>query len=188
MHVRPKIIAGINAVKEAERWSSIDDVVMGGLSQSQVVATDRNTTIFFGKVSLANRGGFASVRAKLPGGCLTGTEGIRMRLRGDGRRYRLRFRTDGRLDGPSYEVSFQTEPNVWMDINVPFEGFSPTYRGRALTNMPALAPERIEQIGLMIADRQAGAFKLEIDWIAAYDDRTDTPLALLQASEPVPTA
>jgi hypothetical protein len=185
---RPKIIAGLNAIEESKEWTSIDDIVMGGLSQSQVAATDRNTTVFFGKVSLANRGGFASVRAKLPPGCLKGTEGIQLRLRGDGRRYRLRLRTDRQLDGPAYEVSFRTEPNAWMEIRAPFEIFTPTYRGHPLRQMPPLTPEKIEQIGLMIADQQAGAFKLEVDWIAAYDTETSMTLALLQMAEPTHAA
>lgn len=188
MSIRPKIIAGLNAVEESKEWFSIDDGVMGGLSRSQVAATDRNTTVFFGKVSLANRGGFASVRARIAAESLKGTEGIRLRVRGDGRRYRLRVRTDGRFDGPSYEVSFRTEPNVWMEIRAPFEVFTPTYRGHPLRRMPPLNPDKIEQIGLMIADRQVGAFKLEIDWIAAYDAKTGMSLALLQMAEPTHAA
>lgn len=184
MENRPKIIAGLNAIEESKQWVSVDDGVMGGLSQSQVAATDHNTTIFFGKVSLANRGGFASVRARLPTGCLKGTEGMRVRLRGDGRRYRLRLRTDDQLDGPAYEVSFQTEPGVWMEIQAPFEAFVATYRGHVLRGMPVITPEDVKQVGLMIADRQAGSFKLEIDWIAAYDMQTRMTLALLQAAEP----
>jgi hypothetical protein len=31
-----------------------------------------------------------------------------------------------------------------------------------------LATDRIVQIGLMIADRQAGRFRLEIAWLSAY--------------------
>jgi monofunctional biosynthetic peptidoglycan transglycosylase len=184
MQKRPKIIAGLNALAESKHWTSVDDVVMGGLSRSQMVATDRNTTVFFGKVSLANRGGFASVRAQITTGSLQGTQGLRMRLRGDGRRYRLRLRTDSELDGPVYEVSFQTEPDVWMEVQAPFEIFTPTYRGHRLPQMPALAPENIEQIGLMISDRQVGSFKLEIEWITAYNQQTSTTLALLQMAEP----
>ncbi len=188
MQIRPKIIAGLNAIEESRRWFSVDDVVMGGLSQSQVAATDRNTTIFFGKVSLANHGGFASVRARLPAGSLEGTEGLRLRLRGDGHRYRMCLRSDDQLDGPTYEINFQTEPGIWMEIQAPFEVFAATYRGHALQGMPTIAPENIEQVGLMIADRQAGPFKLEVDWIAAYDMQTKTTLALLQTADPVYTA
>jgi hypothetical protein len=54
--------------------------------------------------------------------------------------------------------------------------------------MPPLTPEKIEQIGLMIADQQAGAFKLEVDWIAAYDTETSMTLALLQMAEPTHAA
>ena len=188
MDGQPRIIVGLNAVEESKQWVNLDDAVMGGLSRSQVVATDRNTAVFFGNVSLAHRGGFASVRAKLAAGSMRGTEGLRLRVRGDGRRYRLRLRTDGRLDGPTYEVSFKTEPNAWMEVRAPFERFTLTYRGRPLRRTSPLRPERIQQIGLMVADGQVGPFKLEIDWIAAFDVERDLTRTLLQMAEPTAAA
>ncbi|WP_369294113.1 CIA30 family protein [Klebsiella pneumoniae] len=34
--------------------------------------------------------------------------------------------------------------------------------------MPALDPSRITQVGLMIVDRQAGPFRLEVAWLDAW--------------------
>ena len=43
-----------------------------------------------------------------------------------------------------------------------------TFRGRILSEVPPISPEQIQQVGFMISDKQAGKFRIEIDWIKAY--------------------
>jgi hypothetical protein len=43
----------------------------------------------------------------------------------------------------------------------------PTFRGRVVATAPPLDPGRVRQVGLMIADRQAGAFRLAVRSISA---------------------
>ena len=52
---------GANAAKE---WQAVNDGVMGGVSAGKFKITDEKTMEFFGTLSLANNGGFASVRSK----------------------------------------------------------------------------------------------------------------------------
>ena len=47
---------------EVNNWLVVNDGVMGGLSQSEIVLTDSNTAVFRGTVSLENNGRFASTR------------------------------------------------------------------------------------------------------------------------------
>ena len=75
---------------------------------------------------------------------------------------------DQRFDGISYRSHFQTQQNSWQIIKVPFSDFVPVFRGRVLEGVPPVKPERINQIGFLISDKQAGPFKLEIEWIQAY--------------------
>jgi monofunctional biosynthetic peptidoglycan transglycosylase len=88
-------------------------------------------------------------------------------VRGDGRRYRLRLRTDERYDGIAWQASFDTRPDAWTVVSLPFGAFEPSFRGRRPAGAGPLDTRRVTQLGLMIADRQAGDFKLEIDWIRA---------------------
>jgi NADH dehydrogenase [ubiquinone] 1 alpha subcomplex assembly factor 1 len=146
-------------------WRSIDDVVMGGVSSSHLRRTDEGTALFEGELSLENNGGFASVRAATGPLDLSACSGIVLRVRGDGKHYRLRLRTDDRLDGIAYQAGFLTSDGGWQTLRLSFTEFLPTFRGRTLEGVEPLATHRIHQIGLMIADRQAGRFRLEVAWI-----------------------
>lgn len=154
--------------EEANKWVKVNDGVMGGRSQSEVYFSDEQTAIFAGTVSLENYGGFASVRTHPSHEPLDGYDGFTLRVKGDGKRYQLRLHTEASLDGVAYQFSFDTQPDAWIAIRAPFVEFMPVYRGRRLTNVPALYPAEIQQIGFLIADKQQGPFRLEIDWIRAY--------------------
>jgi monofunctional biosynthetic peptidoglycan transglycosylase len=145
---------------------------MGGLSQSTLTLTQEGTAVFAGFLSLANNGGFASVRTYPYAFGLGEYEGVAFRVRGDGRGYKLRLRGDDRLDGPAYEADFETVVDTWVTVQVPFADLQPTFRGRRLRNMPALEGAAVRQIGFMVADKQEGPFRLEIDWIKAYEGAT----------------
>ncbi len=144
-------------------WSSIDDVVMGGRSSSEMIVED-GVGVFRGDVSLENGGGFASVRSR-PRDCdLSDGESLILRVRGDGKRYSLRVRTTESFDGVSYESSFETS-GEWESVNISIRDLVPVFRGDELADHPPLDPSKVRTFGLMIKDRQAGPFRLEIAWI-----------------------
>ncbi|MEW5755542.1 MAG: CIA30 family protein [Pseudomonadota bacterium] len=148
-------------------WRPINDGVMGGLSDSQIIATGNGTALFTGSVSLERNGGFASIRTDLQCRDLSGYSGLYLRVRGDGHRYRLRLRCDHGFDGVAYQAGFTTQAMQWQAIQLPFENFKPSFRGRPVPSAPPLAVSRICQIGLLIADRQAGTFSLELASVVA---------------------
>ena len=80
---------------EGVLWSIVNDGVMGGRSTSKISLTDERTALFTGFVSLENNGGFASTRAAFQSLDLSAYEGVTLRVKGDGRRYQLRFRQNG---------------------------------------------------------------------------------------------
>ena len=150
-----------------EIWRIVNDGVMGGVSESEMMAGDSATAIFQGSVSLENNGGFASVRMISREFNFDGYEGIELRINGDGKKYQFRIRVDNRFDGISYRHIFETKSGEWITVRLPFGEFVPTFRGRILDEDP-LSPDQIQQLGFLIADKQEGTFKLEIDWIKAY--------------------
>jgi NADH dehydrogenase [ubiquinone] 1 alpha subcomplex assembly factor 1 len=99
---------------------------------------------------------------------LAGFRGLELRLKGDGRRYQLRLRTSQPFDGVAYASSFETEAGKWITVRVDFKNCTPTFRGRTVPDAPALDPDGIRQIGILIGDYQEGPFRLEIDTIKAY--------------------
>lgn len=150
-----------------EAWRNVDDSVMGGVSSSRMRIED-DVAVFEGELSLQNNGGFASVRSDLLDKDLTGFEGVRLRVKGDGKRYQLRIRTDRAFDGPSHQMTFETKKDVWIEVDLPFPKFFAAFRGRQLPDHPPIDAAKIKTMGFLIADKQEGDFRLEIDWVKAY--------------------
>lgn len=155
----------------SEPWRSIDDVVMGGVSHSTMAIED-GSAVFRGVVSLENNGGFASVRSEPADHDLSVFDGLVLRVRGDGKRYAFRLRTTASFDGPSYQAVIEPAAGIWQEITVPFRDFDPVFRGRRLPDHPPLDPGEVKTFGLLIADRQAGPFQLEIVWISGFREST----------------
>lgn len=153
---------------EGAAWELVNDAVMGGVSESAVHLSDSGTLVFSGVVSLENNGGFASVRTPLHVPDLTGYAGLIVRARGDGHVYRVRLRTADTSSGVAYQTHFPTLADAWRTARLPFVRFHASRRGRDVPNAPPFAPRAIRRLGFMIADRQAGPFHLEIDWVKAY--------------------
>lgn len=168
LQVDEKVLFDFSNANKAGRWIIVNDGVMGGLSQSEITLSSQGTAVFQGTLSLENYGGFASVRTVPYRLGLQSFDGISLRVRGDGRRYKLRLRTDQYMDGPAYEAEFDTVADTWITVNIPFQDTVPTFRGRQLMSMPQLNGNKIVQIGVMLADKNSGPFRLEMSWIRAY--------------------
>lgn len=149
-------------------WNIIDDGVMGGKSQSTFQILRSDVARFSGTVSLENNGGFASVRSAPQDHNLAGYTGIKIRVNGDGKIYKLRLKCDANFDGITYQAEFKTRDGEWLEVQLPFDEFIPVFRGRQLQNVGKLEPEAIQQIGFLISNKQAGKFELLVDWIKAY--------------------
>ena len=155
-----------SAVSVAD-WSAVDDGVMGGVSLSSLRYDPAGHAVFEGTVSLENNGGFASVRSHPLELGEPGAAHYLLEVRGDGKRYKLNLRTDDTFDGINYQAAFEAPPGIWTLLRLPVSAFRPTFRGRSVPGAPPLDPARVRQIGLMIADRQAGAFALAVRSIQA---------------------
>lgn len=163
-----KTIIDFSSPAEQDRWKIINDAVMGGLSESRVSITDQKTALFSGVVSLENYGGFSSMRTHPGKFDLAGYKGLIVKVKGDGKNYRLRLRTDDDYEGVAYQAHFSTERDVWITARLPFDAFSPVFRGHVVEDAPPLHLSGIQRIGFMIADKQAGPFRIEIEWVRAY--------------------
>jgi len=149
-------------------WLAINDDVMGGRSAGGVTLGD-GVLLFSGKLSLANNGGFSSIRTEGTAFDLSMFDGLVLRVRGDGRPYQLRFSTNARFRGSrvAYRGDFETVEGEWMEIRVPFAKLTPTFRGQDLEGPPFEAAE-VGSIGFLIADKKPGKFQLEVQWLGGY--------------------
>jgi NADH dehydrogenase [ubiquinone] 1 alpha subcomplex assembly factor 1 len=150
-------------------WHPVDDVVMGGVSRSEF-RHEVSQGVFTGEVSFEKNGGFCSVRsAPLEtyfSGSLESYSGLVIRVRGDGKRYSLRLRTDENLDGTSFEWPFEARDR-WDELRVPWKALTAIFRGQRVWFARGLEPANVRTLGFIITG-QPGPFRLEIDWIKLW--------------------
>jgi hypothetical protein len=148
-------------------WHPIDDVVMGGVSQSTLQPHARGVARFSGMVSLGHGGGFASVRTEPRAWNTAGARAFVLRCCGDGRRYKFTARTDDGFDGMQYQARFQPPRGEWAEVELPVANFVASFRGRPVQGAGPLDPARVRQLGLMVSDQQAGPFELLLAYVDA---------------------
>jgi NADH dehydrogenase [ubiquinone] 1 alpha subcomplex assembly factor 1 len=148
-----------NATNE---WRAVDDRVMGGVSRSRLRHDPSGHAVFDGEVSLAQGGGFASVRSSPGERGMAGATTCLIEARGDPRQFKLSLLTDDGFDTVNYQASFTALGHDWQTISLPLSAFRASFRGREVPGATALDPARIRQVGLLIAARQAGPFALDI--------------------------
>jgi len=147
--------------ESGRQWQTVNDGVMGGRSDGRFRINDENNLEFFGNLSLANNGGFASVRSTGSALNLRSGDAIALRVRGDGRKYTLNLYPRRRQVAFSYRASFQTKRGEWTEVSVPLSQFVATSFGRVVKNA-SLQPSEIRGVGVLLGDKIPGAFKLEI--------------------------
>jgi monofunctional biosynthetic peptidoglycan transglycosylase len=149
----------------AKQWQTVNDGVMGGVSEGKFKITDAKTMEFFGTLSLANNGGFASVRSKTKKLGLEKGDTLVAKVRGDGREYMLNLYPNKQRVAYSYRATVQTKKDEWIEVNVPLDKFEATSFGRVVQDADTVKPEEINALGFMLGDKKAGPFKMEIEWI-----------------------
>lgn len=156
-----------SATADEPAWIAVNDGVMGGVSRGGAKLID-GSLHFRGVLSLENNGGFSSIRSGGPTRDLSAAKVIVLRVKGDGRTYRLQLATNAefRRSRISYQAEFPTKAGEWTEVAVPLAALVPQFRGQKLSG-PPLDRTRIEEIGLSLADGNPGAFALEIAWIRA---------------------
>lgn len=162
-----------------QTWGALDDVVMGGVSNSSFRLGDR-AAIFSGNVSTENSGGFASVRTRNfePAIDLTGFTGLELRVKGDGKRYKFLVRDGDGWDSIAYSHSFDTVANEWITVRIPFATLIPVFRAKTISNPQPINVSRIRSLQLMLSKFEydgalnpqfsVGEFRLEVSAIVAY--------------------
>ena len=163
-------------------WGAVDDVVMGGVSSSQIQFS-RDCAVFSGQVSTANNGGFASVRTRNFSQPLNlaNYQGIEISIKGDGKRYKLITRCEGKWDGLSYCYSFDTLNNTPQTLRIPFQQLIPVFRAKTVPEVGKFDPTSVYSLQLMHSKFEydgglnptfsPGFFCLEIETIKAYTSK-----------------
>ena len=154
--------------KAGHQMNVVNDGVMGGLSQGIIEMTQNDSLLFKGNISLQNNGGFSSFRIAGKLWDLSAWKGVEILVKGDGRTYGLRATTDKTFlrSSVSFTADFKTVKDEWVKLQIPFSKMKASWRGRKLDRN--FDPAQIKGLGIILADKQAGKFALEIKSISAW--------------------
>lgn len=148
-------------------WDSLGDQVMGGRSDGTLIHSEEGVGLFHGTVRLDNGGGFASVKADLPEPVdASQWTGIEFLAKGDGKTYKIGLRNSTNRRSIVYQQAFTPGTDEWSRIRLPFSDFTPTWRGKTLTDEAALNLSHLASVSLFVSGRQDGEFQLKMqDWM-----------------------
>ncbi|KAH6647641.1 CIA30 family protein-like protein [Truncatella angustata] len=176
---------GASAQWDGESWTSSDDRVRGGKSQSYLQILKNvpgQRAVFHGNLDIKTLGGagFASQRTTDERKWdLSGDDAIVLKTgRGDGKKYTLVLkdealpkRPDGREQSTvSWEYDFKSTYNGGS-LYIPWSDFKPTYRGKPKSDARPLDLKSVQRISIMMRSffgEQEGPFWLEIESISAH--------------------
>jgi hypothetical protein len=153
------IIFDFTKESDISSWRVVDDVVMGGVSQGNFKINENGNGLYFGKVSLENNGGFSSLRYRFNTIDVSKYSKIVLRIKGDGKNYQFRIK-DKLRNYYSYISVFKTT-NDWQLVEINLAEMYPAFRGRKL-NMDNFSSQFIEEIAILIGNKKAQSFQLEI--------------------------
>ena len=170
------LLTDFSPTTNALGWYSLNDNVMGGRSEGGFEIKPGHLR-FAGRTN-TNGGGFSSIRTGPLRLNLSNQSGIRLQVKGDGRRYTWRIASNAAWRGQQigYWATFDTTPEKWITVDIPFSRFVPRFRGTVLDG-PPLDIENITGMGLMIYDKQDGQFEILLRTVASYSKRMPTRLA-----------
>ncbi|KDO30815.1 hypothetical protein SPRG_04716 [Saprolegnia parasitica CBS 223.65] len=143
--------------------------------------------VFSGRLSLSVqpteqhvvRSGYCAIRGNVPRGLhLHGYEGLAMRIKTDGRTYRINAQADGWNPHDLYMGFLKAPANKWVEAELAFSDFILTSRGYVQVDDPAkLDPSSLRTIGIALADDKEGPFQISIEWIKAVEKVDTTNIA-----------
>ena len=173
------IFCDFKALDAAKPWYGINDTVMGGLSRSKMTVSPLDYAEFSGHVSLANGGGFASVRCEFNPIDVSGFTGIYLELDSEqDKHYKVNLKDvytpqstvyQAPMPVPSHQAISASCTRIvnWQRIDIPFSDFQPQCRGKAISR-PSIALSQLCSLGLVIGAQQSGDFALKIKEIGYY--------------------
>lgn len=162
------------------KWGPLDDIVMGGVSKSEIEPGQQFTGEWKGYVSTANNGGFAGIRTKLFVNPLDASscKGISIKVAGDGQRYKLIMRDDDDWNGTAWSYSIDTTNGKATQVKIPFSAFQPTKFAKVIKNYRPYDQSKITGIQISLSKFeydgnlnpkfQEGFFRLDLESISTY--------------------
>ncbi len=161
---RPILSFDFGKDKAGTNWRILNDGVMGGLSEGNFELAN-NSLVFSGEVSLANNGGFTSVRSPFEGMDLSNAQTVVIRWRSQGYQISLTLETSQVYYQPYFKVPLPTTEE-WQELRIPLASFRAFRLGRATgATLSAREAAKVIRLGLITDEKKPGPFFCEVDYI-----------------------
>ncbi|MEO0777507.1 MAG: CIA30 family protein [Bacteroidota bacterium] len=149
--------------KSGTDWGIINDGVMGGLSRG-TFELNGNSLVFRGSVSLANNGGFTSVKSPFGPLEISDDHQVTVRWRSRSNTISMTLETSQAFYLPNFKIQLPPSED-WQELTVPLADFKAYQMGR-LTGSTLLPEDQARVIRLgFITEKKKGDFEFEIDYV-----------------------
>jgi NADH dehydrogenase [ubiquinone] 1 alpha subcomplex assembly factor 1 len=174
-------IGGKSHASVAERLHRLEDPVVAGLDPNPVAAGRspddvEGALVFSGVLSMETSGkmvrsGYAAIECThfTPFLDLSECDRFQMRVRTSGGLFVANVRTPSPIAHNLYQQVFSTPADEWVTLELPFSGFLATVRGKIDPIQRPFDEDSVQSIGFLMAQRVAGPFKFEMQWIRAVN-------------------
>lgn len=156
--------AGVTKGLRSAQWSTVNDTVMGGRSSASLSWNEGDELVWKGDLSLANNGGFVSIRSEATWADWSMHDGVEVVLEGAGREIQVSVqRRDGFIRSGGYRAMVPTKDTGDTRVLIPFSAFVPKRFGREIRADDLESDAKsLGQWGLLIADKREGAFRVTL--------------------------
>eukprot|EP00191_Tetraselmis_sp_GSL018_P017918 CAMPEP_0177587416 /NCGR_PEP_ID=MMETSP0419_2-20121207/5637_1 /TAXON_ID=582737 /ORGANISM="Tetraselmis sp., Strain GSL018" /LENGTH=629 /DNA_ID=CAMNT_0019077459 /DNA_START=24 /DNA_END=1913 /DNA_ORIENTATION=+ len=147
-----ELVAGMRSPEEAQAWKPLDDVIMGGRSSSALAAPGPDGAAAWRGRLVVEGGGFCGLRTDAAEYGLGAYDGVCLRVKAAGQRFKLNLKTSEQVDAPesTYQASFDTaEDGRWTTVLLPWHAFRCVKRAKFDPSGPPLDPSSVRQLGLV---------------------------------------
>ena len=150
----------------ATQWVVISDNVMGGLTTSNFIYTS-TSVIFSGDISLANYGGFSSMKTRFRPLDLSMYSGVKIRFKSRSQTFAFTLEDSRNWTQPNYKSTFSSKNvDTWEEVTLRFRDFKEYVIGEPTGNAMDLRQlSKIVRIGFITNEKKQGPFTLEVDYI-----------------------
>ena len=148
-----------------KNWFIINDGVMGGLSQAEVILTDTSLK-FKGEISLDNNGGFSSLRSPFKMMDLSSFKTLRIRYRSRMQNLDFVLENDRRFYKPNFKYNLPETNWEWNEIEFDLYESNAVIMGRSTDiKMSKTYLSELIRHGFICANKESGPFEIEIDYL-----------------------
>lgn len=143
-------------------WFVVVDGVMGGLSTGTIESSETGLALS-GSISLANNGGFSSIRTTYQRFDLSNSSEVFIRYRSKGQKFALTLNNYRRFWQPQFKAFLPETNGEWVEQIIPYGSFKKMRFDSVLGDGPTEKElANIIRLGLISNDKKEGQFAFEI--------------------------